>query len=327
LLGADYRIENGRYRFAHVYNGENWNPDLKAPLTQPGVNVVAGDYLLSVNGRDLRATDNIYGFFEGTAGKSVVLNVGPDPTGTKAREVTVVPVPNENKLRHLEWIENNRRKVDQMTNGRVAYVHMPDTSTGGYTAFNRYFFAQVGKEGIIIDERFNHGGQLATDIIEYLKRPLMSVVTFRDGADIMQPQGAIFGPKVMITNEFAGSGGDAMPWYFHRYGVGKLVGTRTWGGLVGIFGFPELIDGGRVTAPNAAVWNPDGHFDVENHGVAPDIEVEMDPKAVREGHDPQLEMAVQVIMEELKEHPLPHLKRPPYPNYHSKATGGKTAAQ
>jgi len=327
LLGADYRIENGRYRFAHVYNGENWNPDLKAPLTQPGVNVVAGDYLLSVNGRDLRATDNIYGFFEGTAGKSVVLNVGPDPTGTKAREVTVVPVPNENKLRHLEWIENNRRKVDQMTNGRVAYVHMPDTSTGGYTAFNRYFFAQVGKEGIIIDERFNHGGQLATDIIEYLKRPLMSVVTFRDGADIMQPQGAIFGPKVMITNEFAGSGGDAMPWYFHRYGVGKLVGTRTWGGLVGIFGFPELIDGGRVTAPNAAVWNPDGHFDVENHGVAPDIEVEMDPKAVREGHDPQLEMAVQVIMEELKEHPLPHLKRPPYPNYHAKATGGKTAAQ
>jgi tricorn protease len=324
LLGSDYKIENGRYRFAHIYNGENWNPDLKAPLTQPGVNVVAGEYLLLVNGRELRATDNIYSFFEGTAGKSLVLKVGPDPSGTNSREVTVVPIPNEHNLRHLAWIENNRRKVDQMTNGRVAYVHMPDTGFGGYTSFNRYFFAQVGKEAVIIDERFNHGGALATDIIEYLKRPLMSVVTFRDGADIMQPQGAIFGPKVMITNEFAGSGGDAMPWYFHRYGVGKLVGTRTWGGLVGIFGFPELMDGGRVTAPNAAVWNPDGRFDVENRGVPPDIEVEQEPKAVSQGHDPQLEMAVQVVMEELKEHPLPKLKHPAYPNYHAKGSGVKT---
>ncbi len=318
LLGADYRIENGRYRFAYIYSGENWNPNLKAPLTQPGVNAVAGEYLLAVNGRDLRPPDNIYSFFEATAGKSVVLKIGPDPSGVNAREVTVLPIPDEHKLRHLDWIESNRRKVDQMTNGRVAYLHMPDTSIGGYINFNRYFFAQVGKEALIIDERFNHGGALATDIIEYLKRSVMSLVTFRDGADIVQPQGAIFGPKVMIINEFAGSGGDAMPWYFHRYGVGKLVGKRTWGGLVGIFGFPDLMDGGGVTAPNAAVWNPDGHFDVENRGVPPDIDVELDPRAMRQGHDLQLEKAVQVVMEELEKNPVRQPKHPPYPNYQAK---------
>jgi tricorn protease len=318
LLGADYKIENGRYRFAHIYNGENWNPDMKAPLTQPGVNVVAGDYLLAVNGRDVRASDEIYSFFETTVGKSVVLKVGGDPSGAKAREVTVVPVPDEFNLRHLEWIENNRRKVDQLSKGRVAYVHMPDTFFGGYTAFNRYFFAQVDKEALIVDERFNHGGELATDIVEYLKRQVMSVATFRDGADMMQPQGAIFGPKVMITNEFAGSGGDAMPWYFRRAGVGKLVGKRTWGGLVGLTGYPELMDGGVVMAPSAAIWNPNGQFDVENHGISPDIEVELDPKAMRQGHDPQLEKAVQVVMTELGENPQPQPKHHPYPNYHAK---------
>jgi tricorn protease len=318
LLGADYKVENGRYRFARVYNGENWNPDLKAPLTQPGVNIAAGDYLLGVNGRDLRATDNVYSFFEATAGKATVLTVGADPSGAGSRQVTVVPIENENRLRYLAWIEDNRRKVDQLTNGRVAYVHMPDTSFGGYQSFTRYFYAQVGKDAAIIDERFNHGGHLATDIIEYLQRRRMSVASYRDGADTNQPFGAIFGPKVMIINEFAGSGGDAMPWYFKRAGVGKLVGERTWGGLVGLSGFPDLMDGGIVTAPNAAIWNPNGEFDVENRGIAPDIEVQLDPAAVRQGHDPQLEKAVQVVMEELEKSPLAQPKRPPYPNYHSK---------
>jgi tricorn protease len=325
LLGADYKIENGRYRFSKVYNGENWNPDLKAPLTQPGVNVVAGEYLLAVNGRELRAPQNIYSFFEATAGKSVVLKVGPDPGGANAREVIVVPVPDESALRHLAWIEENRRKVDQMTNGRVAYIHMPDTAFGGFTSFNRYFFAQVGKEAAIIDERFNHGGALATDIIEYLKRPLMSVASFRDGADFYQPQGAIFGPKVMITNEFAGSGGDALPWYFRRFSVGKLIGTRTWGGLVGLSFTPTLLDDGTVTSPNVLIWNPNGRWEVENEGIAPDIEVEFDPKAVRQGHDPQLEKAVEVVMAELKQHPVPQPTRPRSPNYHRKPVSSNVA--
>jgi len=315
LLGADYKIENGRYRFAHIYDGENWNPDLKAPLTQPGVNVSVGEYLLAVNGRELQASDNIYSYFEETAGKTTVLKVGPDPSGAHSRNVEVVPVENEFELRHLAWVEDNRRKVDQMTGGRVAYVHMPDTGYGGYVSFTRYFFAQVGKDAVIIDERFNHGGALATDIIEYLQRKVMSVATSRDGADFVQPQGAIFGPKVMIINQFAGSGGDAMPWYFHRAGVGKLIGERTWGGLVGLTGYPALMDGGRVMAPSVAIWNPNGTMDIENHGIAPDIEVDQDPALVRQGHDPQLEKAVEVIMQELKDNPPPKLKRPVFPNY------------
>ncbi|MEK7403737.1 MAG: PDZ domain-containing protein [Acidobacteriota bacterium] len=318
LLGADYRIENGRYRFARVYNGENWNPDLKAPLTQPGVNVVAGEYLLAVSGRELRAADNIYSFFEGTAGKSVLLKVGPDPSGANSRQVTVTPVSDERRLRHLAWIEDNRRKVDQMTKGRVAYIYMPDTSHGGSVALNRYLFAQVGKEAAIIDGRFNHGGHVATDIIETLRRPVMRAVTPRDGADVFLPLGAIFGPKVMLINELAGSGGDLMPWLFRQFGVGKLVGKRTWGGVVGISEYPELMDGGVVMAPCVLVWNPNGEWDIENQGVAPDIEVELDPKIVRQGCDPQLEKAVAVVMEELEKNPAPRPKRPPSPNYHAK---------
>jgi tricorn protease len=313
LLGADYKLENGRYRFARVYNGENWNPRLKAPLTQPGVNVVAGEFLLAVNGRDLRDTDNIYSFFENTAGKSVVLRVGPDPSGAGAREVTVAPVWDETGLRILAWIEENRRKVDRMTNGRVAYIYMPNTAFRGYTSFSRYFFAQIGKEAAIIDARFNGGGWRATDIIEYLKRPLLSSVATRDGEDRFQPH-AIYGPKVMIINEFAGSGGDALPWYFKRAGVGKLIGKRTWGGLVGPFSAP-LMDGGVVTAPAAHFYNPEGKYDIENQGMPPDIEVEMDPLSVRQGHDPQLEKAVEVIMAELEKNPVPRPKRPPYPRY------------
>ena len=316
LLGADFKLENGRYRFERVYNGENWNPQTRAPLTQPGVNVAVGEYLLAVNGRELRATDNVYSFFEGTAGKQVVLKVGPDPGGAKSREVTVVPVDSETSLRHLAWIEGNRRKVDQATGGRVAYVYMPDTAFGGLTNFNRYFFAQVGKEAAIIDERFNGGGMLATDIIEYLKRPMLSGAAFRDGRDLVQPYGAIFGPKVMLINEFAGSGGDAMPWYFRRAGVGKLIGKRTWGGLVGMAGAPPLLDGGFVSAPASGIYNPNGQWEVENIGIAPDFEVDQDPEIVRQGKDPQLEKAVEVVMAELAKSPLPKPKRPPYPNYH-----------
>ncbi len=316
LLGADWKIENGRYRIARVYNGENWNPQLRAPLTQPGVNVAAGAYLLAVNGRELRDTDNIYSFFEGTADKSVVLRVGPDPAGTGSREVTVRPVASEFGLRNLAWIEENRRKVDRMSGGRLAYVYLPNTAGSGYTNFNRYYFAQIDKEGAIIDERFNGGGTAADYIIDYMRRPLMNYWTTRDGEDFRTPVGSILGPKAMIINETAGSGGDAMPWYFRRARIGPLVGKRTWGGLVGVFGFPQLIDGGMVTAPNLAFWNPESEWDVENHGVAPDIEVEMDPAAVRSGHDPQLEKAVEVVMELLKKNPPRKPNRPAFPNYH-----------
>ena len=317
LLGADYKVENGRYRIARVYNGENWNPQLRAPLTQPGVNVVAGEYLLAVNGRNLASTDNLYSFFESTAGKSVVVRVGPNADGSGSREVTVVPVQNEFGLRNLAWIEDNRRKVDQASGGKLAYVYLPDTAGGGYTNFNRYYFAQIDKEGAVIDERFNGGGSAADYIVDFLRKPVMSYWAVREGQEPTTPFGVIPGAKVMIVNEYAGSGGDLMPWMFRKQGIGPLIGKRTWGGLVGIGGYPSLIDGGSVTAPHFAFYSANGEWEVENHGVAPDIEVEMDPKLWREGRDPQLEKAIEVAMAALKKNPVVRPKRPAYPNYHN----------
>ena len=317
LLGADYTVENNRYRVAKIYTGENWNPAARSPLTEPGVNIKPGDYLIAVNGREVRGVDEIYSFFEQTADKQVTLRVGPSPDGTGGRDVVVVPVPSEKKLRYLDWIESNRRKVDQASGGRIAYVHLPDTAEGGYINFNRYFFSQIGRDAIIVDERYNHGGDLADYVIDYLRRPVMALNTGREGADQVTPD-AIPGPKVMIINQMAGSGGDALPWYFRKAGLGTLVGMRTWGGLVGILDFPPLIDGGVVTAPNIAIYGLNGEWEVENRGIAPDVEVDMDPKLVREGHDPQLEKAIAIAMKQLKEHPLPVYKKPPYPNYHQK---------
>jgi len=318
LLGADYKIENGRYRFDRIYDGENWNPQLRAPLTQPGVNVRTGDYLLAVNGREVRSTDSVYSFFEQSADKTVVLRVGPDPNGANAREVTVVPVESETGLRNLAWIEDNRRRADKLSGGKLAYVYLPDTAGGGYTNFNRYYFAQIDKQGAVIDERFNGGGAAADYIIDYMRRPLMNYWVTREGEGFTTPVGSVYGPKAMITNEYAGSGGDLLPWLFRRAGIGPLVGKRTWGGLVGIYDYPQLIDGGSVTAPRVAFWSPDGKWDVENHGVAPDVEIEFDPEAWRAGRDPQLERAVELVMEALKKHPLPTAKLPAYPNYHQR---------
>jgi tricorn protease len=318
LLGADYTIENGRYRFARVFNGENWNPKLRAPLTQPGINVKAGDYLLAVNGRDVRPPADVFSFFEETAGKQAVLKVGPNADGSGSREVTVIPVDDETPLRNYAWIEENRRKVDELTGGRVAYIYLPDTYAGGYTNFNRYYFAQVGKQAAIIDERYNGGGDIADYVIDYLRRPLLSYWHMREGRDITTPIEAIFGPKVMITNEMAGSGGDALPWMFHRTKIGPLVGKRTWGGLVGHYTNPgDLLDGGFTGTPNLAFYSPDGIWDVENHGVPPDIEVELDPKAARNGHDAQLDKAVEVVVDLLKKNPPPEIpSHPAFPNYH-----------
>ncbi|MGH9763086.1 MAG: PDZ domain-containing protein, partial [Blastocatellia bacterium] len=229
LLGADYKIENGRYRFSRIYDGENWNPQLHAPLTQPGVNVQDGEYLLAVRGRNVTSNDNIYSFFEETAGKEVTLRVGPNADGSGARDVKVVPVANETGLRHLAWVEGNRHKVDQMTGGRLAYIYLPDTAQGGYTSFNRYYFSQLDRQGAVVDERFNGGGSAADYIIDYLRKPLMSYWAVREGEDFREPFGTMPGPKCMIINEYAGSGGDLMPWMFRREQIGPLIGKRTWG--------------------------------------------------------------------------------------------------
>jgi tricorn protease len=307
-----------------VYAGENWNPQLRAPLTQPGVNVQAGEYLLAVNGKELNASQDVHAALAGTAGKQVVLRVGPNANGTGARDVTVVPVPSETMLRHLAWIDRNRRTVDSLSGGKLAYIYVPNTANEGYTRFNRYFFAQQDRLGAVVDERFNGGGNIADYMVEYLGRKApFNYVTQRYGEDTPIPAGAIYGPKVMLINEYAGSGGDELPWLFRRFQVGPLVGTRTWGGLVGIGGYPTLLDGGSVTAPRVSIWSPEGEYEVENRGVAPDVEVEVEPAAWRAGHDQQLERAVAMLMEQLAKSPPVAPKRPAFPTW---ARGRKPGA-
>src|SRR5215510_448248 len=319
LLGCDFKVENGRYRFAKIYNGENWYPQLRAPLTEPGVEVSAGDYLIAVNGREVRSTENVHSFFESKSNKQVLIKVSANADGSNAREYTVVPAPNETGLRNLDWIEGNRRKVDQLSGGKLAYVYLPDTAGGGYTNFNRWYFAQLDREGAVIDERFNGGGTAADYIIDYMRRPLMNRWATREGEDFSTPSASIYGPKVMIINEYAGSGGDLMPWLFRKSGIGPTVGKRTWGGLVGIYDYPPLIDGGYVSAPRVAFYNLQGEWDVENYGTPADVDVDFDPAAWRQGKDTQLEKAVQVAMEQLKKNPPLKPKRPAYPNYNNGA--------
>lgn len=312
LLGADYEVADGRYRFARIYGGLNWTPDLRAPLTEPGIDVRPGDYLIAVNGRDVRATANLYEFFENTAGKSVEITVSTAADGRDGRAFTVVPVASEAVLRNRAWVEANLRRVTEATAGRVAYVYVPNTSTQGHDYFKRYFFPQADREAIILDERFNGGGSVADYYIDILRRPLVSYWAMRYGGDLRTPAAAILGPKVMLVNEEAGSGGDLLPWMFRKFALGPIVGKRTWGGLVGILGFPEFIDGGSVTAPNLAIWTGDG-FIVENEGVPPDVEVEQTPAEVIAGRDPQLERAIEMALAELKTHPQAPPVRPPFP--------------
>ena len=313
LLGADYAIENGRYRFGKVFGGLNWNPALRAPLTEPGVNVRTGEYLIAVGGQDVRPPANVYSFFENTAGKIVELTVGPNADGTGSRVVKVVPVANEAALRNRDWVEGNLKKVDAATGGRVAYVYVPNTAQPGYDYFKRYFYPQTHKDAVIVDERFNGGGQIADYYIDMLRRPLISYWNMRYGDDLKTPVASIQGPKVMIIDETAGSGGDLLPWMFRKFKLGPIVGQRTWGGLVGTLGFPVLMDGGSITAPNLAIWTPEEGWVVENEGVPPDIEVEQTPKDVIAGRDPQLERAIQVALEALKKEAPPKPSRPAYP--------------
>jgi len=312
LLGADYEVHNGRYRFAKVYGGLNWNPELRSPLTEPGVEVKAGEYLLAVNGVDLKPPENLFSRFEFTAGRLVELTVGPDPAGRGSRTVTVVPIEDDGALRNRDWVEGNIRRVTEATNGRVAYTYVPNTTTLGHTYFKRYFFPQAQREAIIVDERHNGGGSAADYYLDLLRRPVLAFWATRYGNDIRTPLATIPGPKVMLIDETAGSGGDLLPWMFRKLEMGTIIGRRTWGGLVGVLGFPVLMDGGMVTAPNLGFWTEDG-FRVENEGVPPDIEVEQWPAEVIQGRDPQLEKAIEVVMQQLEANPVTRPERPPFP--------------
>ncbi len=314
LLGADYTPDGGHYRISRILCGENFNLKLEAPLCAPGVDVHEGDVLLAVNGRDVATDADPYRAFIGLAGKPTVITVATAADGHGARDVTVVPTAKEDELRLRSWMQANRQKVTELSGGKLAYVYVPDTNVGGWANFNRYYFGQVGKQGVIVDERFNHGGQIADYIVDKLKREPEMVNATREGAETIEPASAIFGPRVMITNQMSGSGGDALPWLFRKEHVGTLVGVRTWGGLVGIGGYPRLIDGGSITAPRWAIYGTHGKWEVEDEGIPPDVEVVQDPALVRQGHDPQLERAVQVELDMLAKSPPQQFVRPAYPD-------------
>jgi tricorn protease len=318
LLGADFAIENGRYKVARIYDNESWNPDLRSPLAEPGANVNVGDYILAINGAELKAPDNIYRLLDGTANRQTALTVNATPTMEGARIVTVVPVANEQGLRTRAWVESNRRLVEKLSEGQLAYVYLPNTGQPGYSSFNRYYFSQQDKKGVVVDERFNGGGSAADYIIDVLQRDFDGYFNnvAGDRYPFTSPAAGIWGPKVMIINEMAGSGGDLMPYMFKRRRIGLLVGKRTWGGLVHTADTPPFIDGGSMIAPRGGFFARDNKWAVENEGVAPDVDVENWPKDVVAGHDPQLERAVQEAMRMLKEHPVERaVKEPPSPTW------------
>ncbi|HEY6158805.1 MAG TPA: PDZ domain-containing protein [Gemmatimonadales bacterium] len=315
MLGADFAVENGRYRLKRIFSGENWNPNLRAPLSAPGVKARSGDYLLAVNGTDLTPPMNPYEALEGTANRQTVLRLNDKPTLDGSWTVTVLPVADEDDLRTRAWVEDNRRLVDSLSNSKLAYVWLPNTADQGYEYFNRYYFAQQDRQGVILDERFNQGGYIADYFVDILARQLRGYFNNPVGErrPWTEPLTGIFGPKVMLINEYAGSGGDMLPYLFHEMKLGPLVGTRTWGGLVGIWDTPGLIDGGYITAPRGGFFDLQGRWDVENVGITPDIVVPQTPALVAQGRDPQLERAVQEALRLLQANPVKLLAEPAPP--------------
>ncbi len=318
LLGADFTLENGRYKIARIYDNESWNPDLHAPLSAPGVDVSVGDFIVAVNGTELKAPDTIFRLLDGTADRQTVLSVNRRPSMDGARQITVVPTANEQALRTRAFVESNRHLVEKLSGGKLAYVYLPNTGQPGYNSFNRYYFAQQDKLGAIIDERYNGGGSAADYIIDALQRDFDGYFNnvAGDRYPFTSPAAGIWGPKVMIVNEMAGSGGDLMPWMFRHRKIGVLVGKRTWGGLVHTADTPAFIDQGTMIAPRGGFFSREGKWAVENEGTPPDVDVENWPKDVIAGHDPQLERAVQEGLRMLAEHPVNRLTHePPAPTW------------
>jgi tricorn protease len=314
LLGADYSFQNGRYRLTRVYDGESWNPGLHAPLGDAGVRAKPGEYVLSIDGKELTQATDIYVALEGTAGKRVSVRLGPNADGTGSRTVAVTPVASESELRNAAWREDNRRYVDQATGGHCGYVAVPDTGSGGWTAFMRYYYTQNDKDAIIVDERFNHGGAINDFMVREMEKPLDYYGATRYGLLYRTPNAAVYGPKVMLANEMAGSGGDIFPYLFKQHHTGKLVGHTTWGGELSAYGFP-VIDGGTIRAPDDANFDiKTGEYCIDNVGVSPDIAVEFDPKLWSKGIDSQLQAAVEEIKKEMIAHPPTKFKRPKYPD-------------
>jgi tricorn protease len=312
-LGADFSFENGAYRIKRILRAAPWDAEERSPLLAPGVDVKEGEYLLAVNGLPLDTEQEPYAAFQSLGDKPVFLTVNSEPRLEGSREVLVQTLSSEYRLRHLAWIESNRRKVDEASGGKIGYVYVPDTGRGGQTELVRQYRAQFNKAGMIIDERFNSGGQIPDRFIELLGRRTLNYWGVRDGRDWTWPQVSNNGPKAMLINGWSGSGGDCFPFYFKKAGLGPLIGTRTWGGLIGITGAPPLIDDGRVTVPTFGIYSTKGEWIIEGYGVDPDIPVVDDPSLMARGKDPQLERAIDEIMKALRKNPPTPVTKPKYP--------------
>ncbi|MFW6191946.1 MAG: S41 family peptidase [Gemmatimonadota bacterium] len=321
LLGVDWEVANGAYRIRRIVRAAPWDGSVRSPLDAPGVEVSEGDWVLAVNGRPLSVDRDPWAPFEGLAGRTVELLVNDAPTRQGARRVTVETMATETELRHLAWIQANRERVAEATDGRVGYVYVPSTGVDGQDALVRQFTAQIHRDGLVIDERWNSGGQIPDRFVELLNRPALSWWAVRDGKDWQWPPVAHFGPQVMLINGWSGSGGDAFPYYFRRAERGPLVGTRTWGGLIGISGVPPLVDGGSVSVPTFRMYSPEGDWFPEGHGVEPDIRVEADPTALAEGTDLQLERAIEEVVRRIEQQGDPTPERPA-PEDRSRGGGG-----
>jgi tricorn protease len=314
VLGADLVADGGRWKIARIYTFENWNPDLVAPLDRPGLRVRTGQYIVGVDGAELTASDDPYRLLDGTAGRQTVLLINDRPTMDGHWTVTVEPARSEDQLRQRAWVEDHRRTVDSLSGGRLAYAWIPNTGGPGLVSFNRYFFAQQDREGAVIDERFNGGGLLDDYMVDYMTRSLRAAITNEvpHGEPYRLPAG-VLGPKVLLINELAGSGGDYFPWAFRQQHAGPLIGERTWGGLVASAVHYPLVDGGGVTAPVNAVFDPiNNAWIAENQGVPPDIEVPLDARSVAAGRDPQLERGVQEALRLLEAQGTRRVVPPPF---------------
>jgi tricorn protease len=312
LLGVDFEADapNGMYRIKKIYPGENWHANTRSPLTEPGVNVKEGDYLLAVNGRALRMPQNPYELFTNTVNETVTLTVNSKPSEDGSHTVQVKPIGDEYDLREQNWIESNRKKVDAATNGRVGYVYLPDMGAPGLDQFVKQWFPQVRKEGMIIDVRYNGGGFVDQLIFERLRRTLAAMSSARNFESTPIPFPSFYGHMACITNHYAASDGDFFSYFFKQYKLGPLIGERTWGGVRGIRGQIPLIDGGYITRPEFSLYGLDSKWLIENKGVQPDIVVENRPDLVVKGQDTQLEKAIELVMKEIQANPK---KLPPLP--------------
>lgn len=301
MLGADYEVSNGKVRFKKIYRGLNAEPGARGPLGAPGLDVREGDYLVSIDGVEVDADTNMYRLLINKANKIVNLKVNSRPSMIGARDVQVRPISNESNLRYRTWVNERRAMVEEMSNGEIGYMHIPDTSVQGVIGFVRGYYANSDKKAWVIDERYNGGGSIPTFFIEHLVRTYETALRPRHGIDIGFPTQTLDGPKAMLINEHAGSGGDMLPWLFKHSGLGPLIGTRTWGGLVGISGGAPLVDGGSVTSPSFGIYDVHtGEFIAENTGVDPDIEVDNTPEDLAKNQDPQLKRAVEWLQQQLR---------------------------